>query len=415
MTALVLLHLILISCMGYWLYRSDGGMSRHVLVGLPLKIVSGLLLGLLYKHNYGHGDTWVFHQYALEVHGMGMADWLAYVLTGHTPNVELAALQPRVGFFIRILSPFYLISGGNYWVVSAYVSLLTFWSLWFFIRQCHLIFGHRLLFAITFLYFPSVLFWTSGIVKETVAYACIVVIAAVCLQWVHGKPKWYHYIGLLVSLYVLYRLKYYYAGVFGMFALLYSFLHWLRLTLREIKKWHLTLVFFLLLGMLTLGVSFIQPNLRLHRILEVMVENYHAFAALSAPDHMVLFTDLTPDWLSVLGHSPKALFSGLFRPLPWEAVNSLQVIYSLENLLIFVATIASLCFLPKPMSRQSLINILILLGLTVLLVTFLTLSAPNYGTLSRYRSVVLPFYLALIVYRIRVPESWLKGRFTSLH
>jgi hypothetical protein len=93
---------------------------------------------------------------------------------------------------------------------------------------------------------------------------------------------------------------------------------------------------------------------------------------------------------------PAALFSGLFRPFVVEADTALQFLVSFENLLLVVLFTSALTNMRKLIGSKHRILLFSIIVYTVLLCTFLALSAPNFGTLSRYRVGFLPIFLLLL-------------------
>jgi hypothetical protein len=110
---------------------------------------------------------------------------------------------------------------------------------------------------------------------------------------------------------------------------------------------------------------------------------------------VIHYQNLEPTVTSLLVNAPWALFSGLFRPFPWEAKTVFQLLVSVENGLLLILLIVSV----KSIARCKTIDCLIIWSAAVyivLLCTFLALSAPNFGTLSRYRVCFLPFLFFLV-------------------
>ena len=97
-------------------------------------------------------------------------------------------------------------------------------------------------------------------------------------------------------------------------------------------------------------------------------------------------------------NSPWALFSGLFRPVIFEANSFFQFVIGVENLILLGLSIFNLKYLSRlwhSSERLLIFGVIMYIGL---LVIFLTLSTPNFGTLSRYRVGFLPFMIFLLLY-----------------
>jgi hypothetical protein len=247
------------------------------------------------------------------------------------------------------------------------------------------------------LFFPSVVFWGSGLLKESLAMASLFFLAYGVLRRWRRKPisPWQ---GMLIPvvLWLLWRLKYYYLAVFlpvGFAFLLTDLVLASRHGVRSyvyLLTWSSAFIIPLLI------LSQVHPNFYPSRFLEVVYTSYEEFHAVSNADDLIFYESLQTTVISMLEYAPKALFSGLFRKLPWEASTLPQLMSSLENIVLLTFSLAAVTGIPKLFkSRYKLL--LFSLGLyCILLCLFLSLSTPNFGTLSRYRVGFLPFFFLLI-------------------
>jgi hypothetical protein len=143
-------------------------------------------------------------------------------------------------------------------------------------------------------------------------------------------------------------------------------------------------------------MTLVHPNLHPRVFLEVIVANYEDFVDSSSPEGVIFYESLEPTVTSVISNAPKALFSGLFRPLLWEAHTIVQMMDAIENAIILTITFFALARINQlPSSpHRLLIGSILLYCLT--LCVFLAMSTPNFGSLSRYRVGYMPFYVLLI-------------------
>lgn len=204
--------------------------------------------------------------------------------------------------------------------------------------------------------------------------------------------RWYHILLAIISVWLLYNLKYYYLAVLLpilIVSLLYQKFIYRLLKNRsfgvEVLAW-LTLFFVSMLFVIQL-----HPNFYLHRFLGVIYNNYLDFVTFSQPGDVMLFPNLKESWSSVFINIPWALISGLFRPFIWEVSNTLQLLASVENLLLVFITITAIPSLFTFNKRTDRVLIFSILVYCFILCVFLTLSTPNFGTLIRYRVGFIPF------------------------
>ena len=80
------------------------------------------------------------------------------------------------------------------------------------------------------------------------------------------------------------------------------------------------MTWFAIFGFFCLAASFTHPNFYLSGFLDVIHSNHDEFVAISKPDNLIHFPRPVEGWVDVVFNAPWALFSGLFRPLPFEPV-----------------------------------------------------------------------------------------------
>ncbi len=370
-----LVNLLLIAFVAQLVWRRKATFDSTVFwLGLALRLAAGISIGLVYTYYYhGTGDTFAFFNDAISLAG---------------GNASTITSEPRSLFFIYIVRIINVITGSNYWLTSLWFSLFSFICSYRLVTKLDEIFPtQRLASRIALLFFPSFVFWSSGIVKESLAFGAVAILSMYFLSIMYNeKIKWRGWIEILLSLFILLNLKYYWAGV-----LIPSMLA--AFTVKKIDPkvfvagWYL-----IVFVVLCLAASVTHPNFYLSRFLDVIVENHDMY--LSDPN-IIRYYDLTSDWISILVNSPLALFSGLLRPLAnfSSATSSLASLENLVLLVLIVWKIRSIRF-PGPENRLSILAVLFYI--TVLCI-FLALSTPNFGTLSRYRVGFLPFFVLLIL------------------
>jgi hypothetical protein len=317
------------------------------------------------------------------------------------PSVNLIFLEPRAVFFSKIVSVFSILTADNYWVIASYFSLFSFLAAWLLVKA---IAQHLTRFTVAsivaFLFFPSVVFWTSGLIKESIAVGGLYFLTAFFLRvWFERRTRLGEVFLAAILLWICWSLKYYIMAIFlpVVFAsLLLKFIvrtKQFRSATLETTAW--LAVFILPLFLIT----YLHPNFYPERFLEVIVSNNAAYNELSAPGDGVQFTNLRADTGSIIRNAPWALFSGLFRPLFWEATNVLQFFSGVENTLLLLLFLIGLFQLKAYATSPYRVLVLAVIVYVTLLCIFITLSAPNFGTLSRYRGAYVSFFVFLILCR----------------
>jgi hypothetical protein len=389
------------------IFRAETGLKKIFWPALIYKVLAGVGLGMVYTYYYKVGDTLGFFSDAVRLSEFAQNDSASYLYFLFKSDflkdnsVDLTFFNDeRALLMVKIVSVFSLLSFDNYWLITIYITLISFLGAWFLVKQISHAFpavtGSAIL---AFLFFPSIVFWTSGLIKEALAMASLYFITGIFLKvWFKKYVNVLTWLITILALYILWSLKYYFAGVFlaVVFAsLLFRFVSG-RFVIFEagIRSYLLWFgIFFTLIA----GVTFLHPNFNSHKLLNVMVQNYNTFHAVSRPEAVIDFKDLTPTMYGLLVSSPEALFAGLFRPLFFDATNVLAIVISVENLALLVLTLLALKHSLKIFTSNVSILLIAIIVYVMLLAIFITLSTPNFGTLARYRVGYLPFFVFLIL------------------
>lgn len=397
------IHVILLLVIAVTLWKKQTVLKRWFWPSLLLKLLAGIALGMLYTHYYHTGDTFIYFRDASQLSTLAREDFSSYLQVISGSNIParpaLTLEDPRAFFMTRIVSVFCLITGDNYWITGLYFSLVSFLASWFLVLT---ISRHiprtRHAAIIAFLFVPSIVFWTSGLLKESLAMAAMFYLTALFLSvWFGTRLRWAEYLLAVVGLIIFWKLKYYYvAGFVPIIAatFLYRAVVGSRLDGTPARQaWVWLALLFLPLALITL----LHPNFYVDRIFDVMVTNNAAYVDMSDAEDVIFFEDLRPSLLSVLINSPWALASGLFRPLFWEADSIVQLLAGAENTLLLLLFPGALTRYRKYLTSQHRLLILASLTFVVVLCVFITISAPNLGTLSRYRVGYLSFFVFILL------------------
>jgi hypothetical protein len=404
---IVILHFVfLVSiCWSAW-RRVDRSLKKYFWPGLLFKVACGLSVGFLYQYYYSEGDTFLYFQDGRVLSELARVDFFAYLdflstePPGHALWSQLTYVQPRAAFFAKFVSVVNLLTFDNYWLTSCYFSLVSFAGAWILFRRLHLYFASSTLpAAIAFLFFPSVVFWTSGLIKESLACAALFFLSALFLvAWFEKRISVANTIMGLIALWVLWGLKYYYAAIFipvVFTSLCYRYLVTPFAANAGIAKQMLIWALIFIVPLVV--VSFLHPNFYPERFLEVIVSNNEAYREFSRPEDTILFDSLRANAGSILKNTPLAIFSGLFRPLMFEAHNGFQWMAAFENLMLLIIALFSVHTLFKKLRSGEGILIFAVFVYIILLTVFITLSTPNFGTLSRYRAGYIPYFVFIVL------------------
>lgn len=305
-------------------------------------------------------------------------------------------------FLMKLLSVLNLASGGWRWLNALYLSLFSFWGGWTLVRTVARLWPEARPggVVIGFLLWPTVVYWTSGLTKESL----LVGSGAALLAWVlrlcyapgsvRGHWGWWLLLPLLAWLH--FKMRFFFAAVF-LGALAGLGLIRVVQALGGARRWVLQLL--LLLGLLSAGAwaaSEVSPVFRLNKFTSQLQRNYSELLETSRSRPHIEYKTLTPTTESVLQNTPAAIANAVTRPWPWEG-GGLYVVAGLENVLLVGLLVLALAATGRGRGGQlPFAVVLVLLVYCLLLAALLGLSTPNMGTLNRYRVAFLPFLVLLL-------------------
>lgn len=407
----ILLNLLVLAALGWWLRReyrqAEPGLRRWLLPALALRVVVGLFqrsYDAQFVHVWGQGFT-------AQLWARPAAGWVALWQGNQVwygPYTWSVYRWSNALFVSKIVALLNFATLGSFWLTGVYFSLGCYVACWLLVRTLRQLWPAAPLGAgvVAFLLWPSVVWWASGINKETLLVGSGAALVALLLKGLYHSavmPRW-RQLGwwlLLMGLAWLHvRLRYFFA-----LPLLGSLLALAGVVWAERRGWlragwrgqGLALLSGVVLaGALAVAVGG-EPVSKAF-VTSQLWENYvHGIATSTGRPHLE-YGGLRPTVGSMASYFPLAAAETLVRPWLGESVVPRYVGVGLENLLLLglLATAAVAMVRGRP-GRLPVALVLALLLYCVLLAGLIGLSTPNLGTLLRYRTVLLPWLLWLLL------------------
>lgn len=386
---------------------------------LTVRIVGALALGFLYQFYYSGGDTFNFH-----THGSRII-WEAFMdspAVGYKLLVSNSKFEPgtyayasKILFFndhssffiIRISTLFDLLTFSSYSATAVLFSVLSFSGAWalfqtFYKHSPHL---HKWI-AVTTLFIPSVIFWGSGLLKDTVTLAALGFLTfSVYKLFIQKKYTVGTLLLLVLSVWMIYSVKKYILLCFLPALLLWIYASQLtRIRSMVAKIMLVPIILTLLLGSGYYAVYLIgsdDPRYSLDRIATTAQITAYDIGFYTGKDAGSGYSlgELDGTFSGMLSKAPQAINVSLFRPYLWEVRNPLMVLSALESFALVGFTIFIL-FRSRGKLSALFLNPTIIFCL-VFSLTFafaVGVSTFNFGTLARYKIPLLPFYVLALIY-----------------
>ena len=391
--------------------------KKVFLSALLYKVALGWLLGWIFFFYYQQGDTLHYFADACQLAQLAYRQPIGYlkVLAGQLPPPGSLVFQeqPRAFFFTKVVSIVNIVTYNNYWITSAYFSLLSFWGSWKLAKYLSSCFPeYRYAATIAFLFYPSVVFWGSGVLKESIAIGAITLIVYVVLRLQAGeyreKGAVLGLLSFVVAAVVLWKIKYYYAAVL----LPTVFSGAIAYIISGKKQRRFMLPAFVISWLMLVGmVSLLHPALALDRLAHMLLFNHDAIVRMSDPSNIIHFKGLNEHPDSFLKNIPLAVVSGLFRPLAGEGTTFLQWAAGLENTGLLLLGIGALINgWQVRISSTHRLWIAAAMTYIVVLGTLLAFASPNFGSLVRYKVAFLPFLVFLCLIGNQGIVRWLGNK-----
>lgn len=409
---LAVINCVVLLLIVFWIWKNDNAvLHRFYWPALIAKCTAGIALGIIYSTYYDVSDTFTFFQLAADKADLARNDLGSYLsyLFGEQGGYFLG--EHRTIFYIKITSVIALITGNNYWISSMYYSLLSFGAAWYLTNTIARLFPeYKIAACIAFLFFPSVVFWSSGIIKESLAMTALFFLTTLFLKrWMKERISIPSVLAGIVCGIIIFNLKYYYLAAFIPVTVSALTAQWVCEQVGIRNGLQQSMIFTGLLMGCFLVTTFLHPNFSPTRVLEIVTYNNRVFMDVCTPDDVIHYYNLEPTWMSMIMNAPWAFISALFRPFVWEANTIFKVITGIENLLLLALAIIALRDVRNLTHAPNRLLGLACIVYCAVLSIFLALSTPNFGTLARYGVGYLPF-VAVVVFK----QPWITRMFSML-
>ncbi|WP_296619621.1 hypothetical protein [Marivirga sp.] len=417
----LIIHILIIAAIFIAVIRKISGVDDRIIFSTfsLLKISCGILMGLLYWSYYGAGDTIFFYEQAqalfqyFKTDRISLSEWTGFAPLSLSQAEFSAQSEPRTFFFVRLMSFLYAFTQGNYWVMSIYLSFFSGLATWAFAHELvKFSKENRLVIYIALLFIPSITFWSSGLLKESIMTVAIYVLGFSILKWMVKPQKWLYAIAAILSIFVLWKVKYY-VPITLLPIVLLTLLFSKSKFLEKYNFPRKLILYYIFLIVGGIAIAFIHPVFHSGRFFE-LIRISHDVIAQNSNEALIYFQNSDGNVLFVLQNLPLAWFTGIFRPFVWEPYSPISLMWALEKGIFTPFAIACiiLSFKVKFTQNEKWWGIAILIYVSVLS-SVITLATPNFGTLIRYEVAYMPFLwlLVLIVlnkYKLKSQSKTLK-------
>ncbi len=399
-------------------YVTDSVNRRYFFLALTLRLFGAIALGFIYQFYYGGGDTFNFHthgsRHIWEAFIDSPATGIRMILSDGKHQGDFFSYSSLIPFFsdpsaffvVKVAAFFDLFTLSTYSATAVCFAVLAFIGSWMFFltfyrRYPHL---HRQI-ALAVFFIPSVFFWGSGLLKDTLMMACLGVITyEIDRLFLAKRISLAHIFFLIISLYTVFSVR-----KFVLQAFLPSALVWIYLAnLKLVRSTVLRILIFPLVILLTFFSTYYATVKIGEGDSRYAIESLSQTAKATAYDIRFqtgrdagsgyTLGELDGTFQSMFRLAPQAVNVALFRPYLWEVSNPLMLLSGIESS-IFLILVMLIFFkrgfgLLKAFSNP---DVSFCLVFSLIYAFAVGVSSFNFGTLARYKIPLMPFFALAII------------------
>jgi hypothetical protein len=390
-------------------------MQRYLVKGMFFKLAMALFLALFIYFAYGFGDTMSYFREAMEIRQFisdGKADFgiLFKDLEYARDNYDIIG-GAESGWFVEKITLILSYAGfGSFLATTMLFAVLAYAGMFrMFEAFADMMPEWHFRVAIIVLFFPTVVIYGSGILKDTIcisALGWIVYYSHLIFIKRKMKLRYLFVIGLCSALIII--VKVYILAAFIIPFLMFVVINMLK-TIKN--KFVRRIIQPIILGVIVILYFALSQQIQLllgyyatEKLVENVAEQQKNYKAMEGESGS--FFEIGPMEKSISGlikKTPAGIVATLYRPFIWESKNIMMLFSAIESFLISLFTLYVIFktgifkFLHFVFSDPF---VFLCIFFSLLFAAFVGVSTLNFGTLGRYRIPILPFYLAGLLYSL---------------
>jgi hypothetical protein len=412
------IYLLLIYGMAFWMRPkvTNKVNKKYFIPALTLKLMGAIALGLIYQFYYGGGDTFNYFSQA-KIVAQAFYDSPSAGLKLLLSNGEYDPLTFKYSsrmywydastefFIIKIGGIFGALGFKTYTVIALFFAFTSFTGMWAMFRVFFNLYPHlHKQFAIAIFFLPSVFFWGSGLMKDSITIGALGwLFYGFYTTFIEKRNIIKSALITFIAAYVIYSVKVYILLSFLPPALFWVFIE----NNNKIKNAAIRALakpVFIVVGLLVafIGATTLtegDERYDLDKIGERTRINSEYLTTQVYTGSAYNIGTFDGSITSMVKVAPQAIIVALYRPFLWEVRNPLMLISALEATLLVYLTL-------RFFFKTGFIKTLKLIGskpiLTFCMAFSLVLAfgvgtnSGNFGTLVRYKIPLMPFYLSAL-------------------
>lgn len=426
-------YLVLFSLIAILVYlkNKENPEYRYFLPHFFWKIFMGLSMAYVYVYNYGGGDTTAYWQGANTLNNLFYESPLNYltelfqpVTKGYIPHYYNSRTgippvwiynEPNSWFICKLSSPLSFFAFKSYLTLNLFYSVLTSIVSWKFFRFLNSFLTIRIKYiAYAVLFIPTVGFWCTGIMKDSVTYASLLVVIMGAFKILYRQFTFKTIIATLIAgWFILVTRSFLLLPVAIPIFIILIFR--LNNTKPFITKF-LTRITGIGIAFLSIGFFMSDSSMfgefssnNLTETANTIYLDFQNNAGYTGKRYDLGISEVNS--VTMITVIPNAILTTIYRPFIWEAENALMLINGLESTLFLILTFAIIrrrkktdrVISQKDIRTKDFIIFCILFALV--LAYFVGLTSGLFGVLARLKAPILPFFLLFIFSKLEKKEE----------
>ncbi len=400
----------------------DAELRKYFIVSFYLHMFGAVAYAMMVQYYYGYGDSFVFFYGSKFLSNQVTQDAgnikyffksAAEVKTWYDFEVGDINYAGYFGtasnlFIMKISALLSLITFNKYLITTLFFGLFSFAGLWrLFLTFKDINKGKELkLLAWAILFVPSVWFWGSGLIKDSVCIGGIgFIIYFLHKLFIKKEFSIKSFIGLVVLVYIISVIKSYIILALVTGFSVFVFYKFITPFKNIVIRGFIITVF--LCGVLVIAfiTNFSDQLQLLAEDSMVQVDSFKRnYEAVQNEDERSRATleikEMDLSLAGMIAHSPVAVFNCLFRPFIWESRKIFILFGAFESLLLLLCTLYVMIKLKLLGFFREMFNnpfILVSFIISIFFALIIGFTTFNFGTMARYKIILLPFYFFTLV------------------
>jgi hypothetical protein len=400
----------------------NADLRKYFFMAFFLHMFGAVAYAMMVQYYYGYGDSFVFYYGSDFLSNRLLRDPGNYQYFLKSAEDVKAWYDFEVGdmnysgyfgissnlFVMKISALLSFISFNKYLIITLFFGLFAFagvWKLFLVFKDINKDKEVKLL-AWAILYTPSIWFWGSGLIKDSVCIGGIgFIIHFLYKFFVKKEVSLKNIIALILLLYIVGTIKSYIIIVLTVSLSVFVFYKFVTPFKNLVIRGFIIMIFLTVVLLVAFVANFGEQLQQLADESKVQVDTYQKnYDAVQMEDERskgsVKSDEIDASISGLLLHSPVAIFTCLFRPFIWESRKIFILFSALEATLLLFATLYLLFkmkfldFVKGIFSSPFVLSFFIMSIIFALIIGFTTY---NFGTMARYKIILLPFYFFTLV------------------